>query len=174
VTAACERARLGATNGNGDDEEVTVRFTAPIERTGATTTGIRVPDEIIERLGQGKRPRVVAVLDGGYALRTTVGTHDGSPFLSVSSAVRREAGVEAGDEVTVDLTVDDAPREVEVPDDLAAALADADDARAWFEGLTASQRSTFTTSVTSAKQPETRQRRVAKAVAALAAHEKRP
>jgi hypothetical protein len=151
-----------------------VRFEATIEPTGARTTGIRVPDEIIERLGQGKRPRVVAVLDGGYALRTTVGTHDGAPFLSVSAAVRREAGVEGGDEVTVDLTVDDVPREVEVPDDLAAALAGDDDARTWFAGLTASQRSHFATSVTSAKQPATRQRRVAKAVTALAAHEKRP
>jgi uncharacterized protein YdeI (YjbR/CyaY-like superfamily) len=71
-------------------------------------------------------------------------------------------------------TMDTAPREVEVPGDLAAALAAAPDARAFFDGLTDSQRKGFVTSVTSAKQPETRARRVDGAVAALSQGRKRP
>ncbi len=79
-----------------------------------------------------------------------------------------------GQQVEVEVVIDDAPREVEVPDDLGAALAADDGARAWFEQLTDSQRKGFVTSVTSAKQPETRQRRVARAVEALTAGQKRP
>lgn len=151
-----------------------MKFTTTIEQTGRTTTGIRVPDEVLEQLGEGKRPRVVVTLDPGYTLRTTLGTHDGAPFISVSAAVRDEANVAAGDVVEVDIRLDTAPREVPVPDDLAAALAEHEAANAWFHGLTDSQRKTFVTSVTSAKKPETRQGRVVRAVEALAARQKRP
>jgi hypothetical protein len=151
-----------------------MRFTTTLEQTGKTTTGIRVPDDVIEALGQGKRPRVVVTLDDRYTYRTTVGPHAGSPFVSVSAAVRDEAGVTAGDALDVELVVDTERREVEVPDDLAEALATDDDARQWFERLTDSQRRGFVTSITSAKQPETRSRRLQKAMTALRAGEKRP
>lgn len=149
-------------------------FTATVAATGTNTTGIRVPDAVVEALGQGRRPRVVVTIDDGYTFRTTLGTIDGAAFISVSAAVREEAGVAAGDVVEVELTVDTEPRTVEVPDDLAAALAGDPDAASWFASLTDSQRNGFVTSVTGAKQPETRRRRVARAVEALAAHEKRP
>jgi hypothetical protein len=151
-----------------------VRFTATLEATGRSTTGIRVPDEVLAELGQGKRPKVSATFPNGYVHRTTVGPHDGAAFLSVSAAVRESAEVAAGDVIVLDLVPDTAPREVEIPDDLAAAFATAPAAQTFFEGLTDSQRRTFVTSVTSAKKPETRQRRVARAVEALAAGEKRP
>lgn len=151
-----------------------MRFTATIEQTGRTTTGIRVPDEIVEQLAGGKRPRVVVTLDDGYELRTTLGSHEGAPFISVAAAVREEADVAAGDVVEIDIRPDTAPREVPVPDDLAAALAEDATADEWFHQLTESQRKTFVTSVTSAKKPETRQRRVTQAVEALAAGQKRP
>ena len=149
-------------------------FQATVEQTGKTTTGIQVPENVMDQLDQGKRPRVVVTLDGGYSFRTTVGPHAGASYISVSAAIRDEANIAAGEEVTVDVAVDTEPRDVEVPDDLSAALADDDAARSWFEGLTDSQRKTFVTSVTSAKQPETRQRRVARAVSALGAKQKRP
>lgn len=151
-----------------------MRFEATLEQTGKTTTGIRVPDDVLEVLGQGKRPRVTVTFDDRYTYRTTVGPHAGSPFVSVSSAVRDEAGVAAGDVLEVELVLDTEPREVEVPDDLAQALATDDDARHWFEGLTDSQRRGFVASITSAKQAETRERRVQKALAALQAGLKRP
>jgi hypothetical protein len=151
-----------------------MRFTTALERTGKTTTGLRVPDEVIEALGQGKRPRVVVTLDDRYTFRTTVGPHAGSPVVSVSAAVRDEAGVTGGDILDVELVADTEPREVEVPDDLAERLAADGDARRWFEGLTDSQRRGFVTSITSAKQADTRARRVEKAMAALPAGEKRP
>jgi hypothetical protein len=151
-----------------------VNLTATIEATGANTTGIRVPEELLEELGQGRRPKVQVVFPNGYVHRTTVGPHAGGAYVSVSAAVRDAAQVAAGDVVDLELTLDTAPREVEVPDDLAAALAADAAARSFFGGLTDSQRKAFVTSVTSAKKPETRQRRVAGALEALAAGRKRP
>jgi hypothetical protein len=151
-----------------------VRFTATVEATGRTTTGIRVPDEVLAELGQGKRPKVSATFPNGYVHRTTVGPHAGAAFLSVSAAVREGAEVAAGDVIELDLVPDTAPREIEIPDDLAAAFATTPAAQASFESLTDSQRRTFVTSVTGAKKPETRERRVVRAVEALVAGEKRP
>ncbi|MBS3941783.1 MAG: DUF1905 domain-containing protein [Actinobacteria bacterium] len=150
------------------------QFTAEVESTGKTTTGIRVPEPALDDLGAGRRPRVAATIDGGYVLRTTVGVHDGAPFLSVSGAVREQAGLAAGDMVEVSMQLDTTPVTIDVPEDLVAALAGQPEARAFFDGLTASQRRTFVDSVTGAKQPETRARRVERAVAALCAGQKRP
>lgn len=151
-----------------------MRFTATLEQSGKTATGIRVPEEVLDGLGAGKRPRVHVTIDGRYRFRTTVGPHSGGFYVPVSAAVRDDAGIAAGDVLEVELTLDTEAREVEVPDDLAAALTDHPDARAWFDGLTDSQRNTFVVSVTSAKQPETRRRRVERAVTALVAKQKRP
>jgi hypothetical protein len=150
-----------------------VQLRTTIERTGATTTGIRLTDEHLEQLGGGKRPRVVVTL-GEHTYRTTVGSHDGSPFISVSAAVRDAAGVAGGDEVDVTIEPDTEPVVIEVPDDLAAALADAPAERAFFEGLTPSQRKAYVTWITGAKQQATRDRRVAQAIEKLAAGRKQP
>jgi uncharacterized protein YdeI (YjbR/CyaY-like superfamily) len=129
---------------------------------------------VLAELGQGKRPKFSATFPNGYVHRTTVGPHAGAAFLSVSAAVREGAEVAAGDVIELDLVPDTAPREVEVPDDLAAAFAATPAAQTSFESLTDSQRRTFVSSVTSAKKPETRERRVDRAVEALVAGEKRP
>ena len=152
----------------------TARFKAVVEASGKNTTGIPVPDMALSRLGRGKRPKVTARLGDAFSYRTTVGSYDGRAFLSVSAAVREAAGIAAGDEVEVELTVDDAPRDVELPSDLATALSQKPAARTAFDNLTDSQRNTFVLSVTSAKKPETRARRVEAAVSALADGRKRP
>lgn len=144
-----------------------------IEATGGTTTGIRAP-AIVAGLDAGKRPRVRVEFPNGHVLRVRVGHHDGDPFIPVSAAARTAADVAAGDVVGVTVEVDDEPVVIDVPDDLAAALDGAPEAKAFYEGLTASQQKGFTTSVTSAKKPETRQRRVERAIAALEDGRKRP
>lgn len=144
-----------------------------IEGTGGNTTGIRAT-RIVDELDAGQRPRVRVVFPNGHELRTRVGSHDGDPFIPVSAATRKEAEVTAGDEVEVSVELDDEPVVIEVPDDLAAALAEAPAAKDFFDGLTASQQKGFAISVTSAKRPETRQERVRKAVTALLQRRKRP
>jgi hypothetical protein len=66
-----------------------VEFTATLEQSGKTATGVRVPDAVLESLGGGKRPRVVVTFDGGYSFRTTVGPHAGAFYIPVSAAVRQ-------------------------------------------------------------------------------------
>ncbi|MFY0407869.1 YdeI/OmpD-associated family protein [Solicola sp. PLA-1-18] len=147
-------------------------FTATVLVAGKSATGIPVPDDVVEALGAGRRAAVVVTVQG-YTYRTTFGTMDGRTMLSLSAEHRAASGISGGDEVEVRLEVDTAPREVEVPDDLRAAL-DADpQAAAFFASLTPSGQKVFTVSVTSAKKPETRQKRVETAVAKLHDHQKR-
>ena len=98
-----------------------MRFRATVQLNGKTATGIEVPDEAVAELGQGQRPPVRVTI-GSYSYRTTVARMGGRFLVSLSAENRAAAGVAAGDEVEVDLELDDAPRQVEVPADLKAAL----------------------------------------------------
>ena len=143
-----------------------MQFQSTIRLSGKTATGIPVPPEVVEGLGAGKRPAVRVTLRG-YTYRSTIAPLGGEFMLPVSAEVREHAGVAAGDTVDVEVTLDTAPREITVPPDFAAAL-DADpEARRFFDGLSYSNRQRFVLSVADAKTPETRQRRIAKAVSTL-------
>jgi hypothetical protein len=140
-----------------------ISFRATLQLHGKTATGIEVPAEVVERLGAGKKP-AVRVTIGGHTYRSTIAARGERFLVGVSSENRAAAGVAACDELDVVLVLDTAPREVDVPADLAAALADAPDAKRFFEGLTYSDRRAHVLSIEGAKTAETRQRRVARAV----------
>ncbi|HVF75272.1 MAG TPA: YdeI/OmpD-associated family protein [Acidimicrobiales bacterium] len=142
-------------------------FRAVIESHGKSATGIEVPAAVVEALGQSKRPKVQATVNG-YTYRSSVGSMGGRFLLGVSAEVRAKAGVAAGHEVDVSLELDTDVREVAVPDDFAAALAAEPTAQAFFAGLSYSQQRWFVEGIESAKKPETRQRRIEQAVARLA------
>ena len=141
-----------------------MRFRATVESTGRTTTGIAVPADVMTALGGSRRPPVRVTL-GEHSYRTTVGTMGGRSLISVSAAVRQAAAVGAGDEVDVEVVLDDTPRELPVPDDLAA-LMDAE-TRTFYDGLSFSRRQRFVLPIEQARTEETRRRRVEKAIAAL-------
>jgi hypothetical protein len=145
-----------------------MRFRTTIEQSGKTATGIRVPDDVVEALGAGRRPPVRVTING-YTYRSTVAVVSGAFMVGVSAEHRAAAGVAGGDEVEIELELDTAPREVEVPPDLAAALDAEPAARATFDRLSNSNKSWHMLSVTGAKTDETRQRRIAKSVEALKA-----
>lgn len=140
-------------------------FRTVLIRSGANNVGIDVPEEVVLGLGAGKRPPVVVTLNG-YTYRSTVAPMGGRFFVPVSAAVRAEAGVAGGEEHDVTLVLDDQPRTVELPEDLAAAL-DAAGLRSAFDALAPSHRKEHVRSVVEAKQQATRERRVAKVVDAL-------
>jgi hypothetical protein len=143
-----------------------MRFRTTVLQGDKTATGIEVPNEIVEALGRGKRPPVTVTING-YTYRNTVAVMGGVYMIGISAENRAGAGVRGGDEVDVDIELDTAPREVEVPADFAAAL-DADpDARRTFDALSYSNKSWHTLQIAGAKSDETRQRRIAKSVAAL-------
>jgi hypothetical protein len=144
-------------------EPRSVSFETTVTATG-NNTGIAVPDDVLEQLGAGRRPPVLVDLNG-HRYRTTAGVMGGRSMIPVSAAVRKATGLAGGDPVRVVLTVADTPREVPVPDDLAAALAAEPQAGAFFAGLSNSLQRYHVDAVTGAKAPETRRRRIDRAVA---------
>ena len=140
-----------------------MRFRTTIVQSGKNTTGIQVPEEVMEALGAGKRPAVTVTVNG-YRYRSTVASMGGVAMVSLSAEHRAGAGVAGGDEVEVDLELDTAPREVEVPADLAAALDAEPAARSTFDGLSYTNRSWHVLQITGAKTDETRRRRIARSV----------
>lgn len=143
-----------------------IRERVTIELHGRAATGFELPADAVASLGAGKRPPVRVTLRS-YTYRTSVGSRGGRHLVSVSAEHRSAAGVKAGDEVDVLVELDTAPREVAVPDDLAAAFAAAPAALTAFDKLSYSQQQRHVMLIEDAKTPETRQRRVAKAVSDL-------
>ena len=145
-----------------------MRFHTTILQAGKTATGIRVPDEVVEALGAGRRPPVRVTISG-YTYRSTIAVMGSEYMVGVNADNRVGAGVAGGDEVDVDIELDTAPREVSVPADLGTAL-DADPkARATFDALSYSNKSWHVLQLEGAKTDETRGRRLAKSVEALRA-----
>jgi hypothetical protein len=142
-----------------------MRFETTMTLVG-NNTGIEVPPEVIEALGAGRKPPVKVTVNG-YEYRNTVAVMGGKYMISFSSDKRAATGIEGGDPIVVDLELDTSPRTVGVPDDLAAALDAAPGAREAWERLAPSHKKAHVTAVESAKAPETRQRRIAKAVESL-------
>ncbi len=141
-------------------------FRATIIQSGKTACGIQVPEVVVEALGGSKRPAVVITLDH-YTYRSTIAPMGGEWWVGVNSDHRAASGLKAGDEVQVTLELDTAPRELEIPPELAAALNADPVARAFFDGLSYSNRRVFTLSVEGTSNPETKARRVHKAIALM-------
>lgn len=143
-----------------------MKFRAVLELHGKTATGIEVPARVVEALGSGKRPAVTVRL-GAYSYRSTVAPMGGKFFLPVAAEHREAAGLVAGEEVEVEVELDTAPRDVDVPEDFARALAADAAAARFFEALSYSHKRRHVLAIEDAKTPETRERRIAKSMEML-------
>jgi hypothetical protein len=141
--------------------------TTVLQSEGMNATGLPVPSAVIERLGAGKRPKVTVTVNG-YTYRSTVAAYGGEFYLPLAAVHRDAARVQAGQAVQVTLELDTAPRVVEVPKDFAAALRKAG-LRAAFDALSFTHRKEHVRAIEEAKAPETRARRIERALATLAA-----
>jgi hypothetical protein len=140
-----------------------IQFTALLQPRGPAAAVV-LDDAQVAAVGEGARRFPVVATVNGYTWRTSVARMGGEFLLGLSKEVRQGAGVEAGDEVEVAIEFDTAPREVEVPEALAAALAADPQAKASFDRLAFSHRKEYARWVGEAKQEETRQRRVQQAL----------
>ena len=143
-----------------------MRFHTTILQSDKTATGIRIPDEIVEGLGAGKRPPIRVTING-FTYRSTVAVMGGDYMVGVSAENRAGTGVAGGDEVDVDIELDTEPRLVTVPADFDAALDAEPEARRTFDRLSNSNKGWHTSQIEGAKSDETRQRRITKSIAAL-------
>jgi hypothetical protein len=126
---------------------------------------VEVPGEVVAALGGGGRIPVQATFDGvGY--RGSIASMGGCMALGILKGIRTQLGKGDGDAVTVTVERDAGERTVEVPGDLAAALADAG-LREAFDTLSYSHRREHVNAINEAKKPETRNRRIAKALEML-------
>ena len=139
------------------------RFKTTLHQSG-NNTGIVVPTEIVEALGGGKKPALNVTVNG-FAYRSSLATMGGKSMISFSSDKRAATGLKGGDAIDVTLEIDDAPRVMEVPPDLQAALNKDKAAKAYFATLSYSNQRRHIEPINDAKTPETRARRIEKSVA---------
>ncbi len=144
-----------------------MRFRALLQSTGKTAAGFVVPPAVVEGLGAGSHPKVVVTV-AGHTYRSSIAKMGGTFLLGMSNEHRTLAGIEPGAEFDVNVEVDTVPREVVVPEDLSAALDAAPAARAYFDGLSYSNKLRHVLAIEGAKAAETRQRRIDKSVALFA------
>ncbi|WP_328399790.1 YdeI/OmpD-associated family protein [Nocardia sp. NBC_00403] len=128
--------------------------------------GLEVPREVVAALGEGARPPVTITING-HSWKSRVALMRGRYLLGLSNANRQAAGVAIGDEVEVEVEVDTQPRVVVEPPDFARALDDDPVARAAYDNLAYSRKREHVHAIESAKKPDTRRRRIEKAIATL-------
>ncbi len=153
------------------EQREAVTFEAILSSSG-NNTGIPVPQRVIEQLGQGNRPPVLVTVNG-YEYRSTVAVMGGQHLIGVSAAIRAATGLKGGDPISVTLQFADSPREVDVPADFGAAMDERAPARDFFDGLSNSLQRYHVDTINAAKAPETRRRRIDKAVALFIAGQQR-
>ena len=139
-----------------------MKFSTTMSQIG-NNTGIEVPADVVASLDAGKRPPVVVTVNG-YEYRSTIAPMGGKYLLPFSAERRKESGIQGGDAIDVDLTLDTTPRTVEVPEELQSALDASPTAVAAWDKLSYTAKKEHVRSVLDAKKAETRARRIAAVV----------
>jgi hypothetical protein len=145
-----------------------LRLTTTLQPRGPAAAVV-LGDDQVATIGEGAKRFPVAATINGYTWRTTVTRMGGEFLLGMNKEVRAAAGAEAGDSVEVLIELDTAPREVEVPDALATALAGDPIAQKLYDGMAYTHRKEYARWIAEAKREETRERRVAQALEMLRA-----
>ena len=135
---------------------------------------IVIPFDVEKAFGTRGRTPVRGTING-FPFRTSIFPRSGGEFYMVVNRVMRTgANVKAGDRVEVILERDDQPRLVKVPSDLARAIRESRAAEQKWKKLSYSHQKEWVTAIEAAKKPETRTRRIEKAIAALSTHQPKP
>jgi len=134
---------------------------------GGGGTLIAVPKEVSDRMGLKGMPRVQAAIAGQPYRGSLMPMGDGTYCLGVLKSIQEAARVKQGDTITVELELDTAPRVVEMPPDLAQAIGRDQKAKAAWDQLSYTNKKEMARSLEEAKKPETRERRLAAALARL-------
>jgi Bacteriocin-protection, YdeI or OmpD-Associated/Domain of unknown function (DUF1905) len=140
-----------------------IRLRTQLQRRGPAAA-IVLDDAQVAAVGEGARRFPVVATVNGYTWRTSVARMGGEFLLGLNREVREGAGVQAGDEVDAAIELDVAPREVDLPGELAEALASDQQASDCFERMAFTHRKEYARWIAEAKRDETRQRRVRQAL----------
>lgn len=143
-----------------------LKLTTTLAKRGPAAAVV-LDDEQVAQIGEGAKRFPVRATVNGYTWRTSVARMGGEFLLGLNREVRQGAGAEAGDTVEVEIELDEAPREVEVPEALTSALAADPAAKQAFDGLAYTHRKEYARWIAEAKRDETRERRVSEALERL-------
>lgn len=144
-----------------------MRMELDVVPTGKTTATVVLSQEQVDVLrGAPGRSRVpLAITFDGQLFRTSISVYRGQWMMVVNEAMR-SGGMTPPGTYTADVEMDTSERTVDVPDDLAAAIDEAGRRSAW-DAWSYTRRKEAARTVTEAKKPETRARRIATVVGAL-------
>ena len=132
-------------------------------KQGSSIAWLNAPFDVVEVFGTRARVPVRGTING-FPFRTSLMPMDGCHGMAVNKTMRDGAGVGAGDTVTVVMERDEAERVVEVPPLLQKELAKSKAAQATWKKLAFTNQKEIVVSINGAKQEDTRQRRLAKAM----------
>ena len=149
------------------------RFRVVLEGTeGSEVLGITIPFNVEEVFGTRARVPVKGTING-FAFRSSIFPEgNGVHYMAVNKAMREGAKVRAGDRAEVVMERDDAPRIITPPPDFARALKANKAASARWEKLSYTNQKEYVKAIEEAKKPETRTRRIEKALAELSVEKK--
>jgi len=151
---------------------VRVEFDAELLPTGPEGAWLyfEIPKALSEQFPSRGLVKVAGTVKGAPIARTSLKPDGkGSHVLGVRKPMHEALGLKAGETVRVVLWEDQAPREVEVPEALAIALARRPEVKSLYEAMAFTHRKEYARWVAEAKKPETRERRVEKALEMIAA-----
>ncbi len=143
-----------------------LRFTATIAIVGVNPF-VDVPESISRKLG-GRRHIPVSMTINGHPFAANLVPLGGGRFrLYLNGPMRKAAGKDVGDRVTIGLTLDDTPRIEPVRPELAAALAADPSAKEVFEGLSQSRQKEILRYLNRLQKPESIARSVDRVIRVL-------
>ena len=142
-----------------------MKFRARVIPSG-NATAVEVPASVMQALGPQARPPV-AITINGHCWRSRIAAMRGHQLIGISAANRTAAGIAEGELIDIQIELDEAPRTVAEPADLAQALSRSAGARAAFERLAFGLRQKHVRDIESARSAEVRARRIDKLVATL-------
>jgi len=143
-----------------------LKFSTVLLTAGKTATGIKIPDEIIEKLGGGKKP-LVKITINNFTYRSAVAVMGGAYMVGVNAENREGAKVKGGDKIDVTIELDTEVRTIDIPAELQKALGKNAAVKKKFESLSNSKKKALTLPIANAKTDETRNRNIEKALRAL-------
>lgn len=128
--------------------------------------GIEVPENVIEKLGAGKRPPVTVEIRN-YKYKSTVGIMAGKFLIPISNEHRKSVQVNGGEIVEINISLDTEPRTTELPKVLKDKLKINKPAQAFFETLAPSNQKKIVALIETAKTEETLNKRLEKIISEL-------
>jgi len=143
-----------------------LKFSTTLLQAGKTATGIKIPEEMIEKLGGGKKP-LVKVTINNFTYRSAVAVMGGAYMVGVNAENREGANVKGGDKINVTIELDTEKRIVEVPAEFQKQLSKNAAAKKMFDTLSNSKKKALIIPIANAKTDETRNRNIEKALSAL-------